>query len=308
MRLLCLLCLGVHGITAQAEVDFVKNIQPIFEAKCLKCHGAERPRAGLSMHTRAALIKGARAGEVIVLGKPDESILVERIGLPDGDELRMPPEGQGLTKDQQQLVAAWIREGAKWPKELVLKDPAEQGAPKTSKVVKGVPITAEEKDAVAKLQAANILVMRLAQNTNLLRVDFSLRPDLLNEGVLADLKAMANLSELDLGGTSVNDAMLVHLEPLGNLTRLHLEKTQVSDEGLVHLKKLSKLEWLNLYGTTVSDAGLPHLEALQQLKKLYLWQTKVTPEGAAKLNEAVPQLEINLGIRTRTEDKTSKPE
>jgi hypothetical protein len=52
---------------------------------------------------------------------------------------------------------------------------------------------------------------------------------------------------------------------------------------------------LNLYGTQVTDEGIQQLSSLKNLKTLYLWKTGVTPEGAARLQNALPQLEVNLG-------------
>jgi hypothetical protein len=58
------------------------------------------------------------------------------------------------------------------------------------------------------------------------------------------------------------------------------------------------LEYLNLYGTQVSDEGIQQLKSLKNLRKLYLWQTRATEEGVARLQEAMPQLEVNMGIES----------
>lgn len=115
-------------------------------------------------------------------------------------------------------------------------------------------------------------------------------------GVLEDLKS---LLWLHLGGTDVTDRGLAHLAGLTSLTRLHLEKTQVSDAGLAHLDKLENLSYLNLYQTGVTDAGISHLEGLKKLKNLYLWQTKVTPAGIEKLQQALPDCEIDIGWKEK---------
>ena len=33
-------------------VDFVRDVQPIFEAKCLKCHGAEKQKSGYRLDVK----------------------------------------------------------------------------------------------------------------------------------------------------------------------------------------------------------------------------------------------------------------
>lgn len=305
-----LLILGIvtgAASTARAEVDFVKDIQPLLEAKCVKCHGPERPKAGLSMHNRDVLVAGGKGGEVVVVGNAAESILIERINYPEDDELRMPPpeEGPPLSQAEKDLFSAWINEGMKWPEDVVLKIP---DMPKAGVEETGLPITDEEKLALVKIQDTGALAMRLAQNTNWLRVDFSLQREAVPGETLALLKDMPNLMELDLGGLPITDEDLAHVAELTNLRRLQLQKTNITDAGLEHLKGLTKLESLNLYGTEVTDAGLEQLKELTNLKKLYLWQSKATKEGAAGLAEAIPELDVNLGYEEPAPAPEEKPE
>jgi hypothetical protein len=100
-----------------AEVDFEKQVAPILTANCLKCHNGVKTRAGLNLATREKALKGSDAGEVLVPGKPEESLLIQRAA--DGS---MPPEADGsrLSKEEVYLLTAWVKAGAKWPEGLVL--------------------------------------------------------------------------------------------------------------------------------------------------------------------------------------------
>ncbi|MCS6852881.1 MAG: hypothetical protein NZ700_17110 [Gemmataceae bacterium] len=295
---------------AAAEVDFAKEIRPILEQHCLKCHGPDKPKAGLRLDTREELLKGSKINDQVVIpGKAAESLLYQVIILPETDESRMPPEGKPLSKAQTDKIRDWINEGLNWPKDIVLRAPGVPAKPAAAEA--GLPITPEEKVAVEKLQKTGALVLRLAQNTNWLRVDFAYAKEVKDED-LALLKDMPNLYELGLAGTTVTDAGLVHLQGLKNLTRLQLQNTKITDAGLVHLKGLEKLVSLNLYGTAVTDAGLEHLKGLTSLRKLYLWQTKVTEAGAKKLAEAPPEVVIDRGYEAAAPEtkpeETKKPE
>ena len=68
-------------------------INPVLEAKCVSCHGAEKDKGKLRMHTKESLVKGGRgAGDaIIVKGEVEESELIFRITLPKDDEEAMPP-------------------------------------------------------------------------------------------------------------------------------------------------------------------------------------------------------------------------
>src|SRR5947208_14646923 len=84
---------------AAAEVDFAKEIQPLLEANCLKCHGADTAKAGLRLDSKKALMDGSKKNEnVVVPGKADESILYNLVSAAKTAKERMPPEGDPLPK------------------------------------------------------------------------------------------------------------------------------------------------------------------------------------------------------------------
>lgn len=98
----------------QKEVTFAKDIKPIFEQACFKCHGEEKQKAKLRVDSVEAIKKGSENGEIIVVGNSSKSSLVHTVaGLIE--DMMMPPEGKAdpLTKDQIALLRAWIDQGAK---------------------------------------------------------------------------------------------------------------------------------------------------------------------------------------------------
>ena len=98
----------------QAGVTFAKDIKPLFEKSCVKCHGPEKQKGKLRLDTLEATLKGGENGKILAAGKSADSGLVHAIARLDEDEA-MPPEGKGdpLTKEQVGLVRAWIDQGAK---------------------------------------------------------------------------------------------------------------------------------------------------------------------------------------------------
>ena len=97
-------------------VDFDKEVYPIFRSKCFKCHSGPKAKKGLRYDDKRTL-KEFIDGEdkVIVTGKPLESLLLQKAGLPRDDTDAMPPPRRGdpLTNDEMRLIAKWIEEGAK---------------------------------------------------------------------------------------------------------------------------------------------------------------------------------------------------
>jgi hypothetical protein len=100
---------------AEGLALFEAEIRPIFEESCFECHGAElrRPRGGLRMHTREALLEGGSLGPAVRPGDLDGSPLVEAVRYLD-DESGMPPEGP-LAEDQVRAIERWVELGAPWP-------------------------------------------------------------------------------------------------------------------------------------------------------------------------------------------------
>ena len=96
-----------------ADVDFEKDIKPIFRARCASCHGPVKQESGLRLDAGTLVLKGGSA-PVIEPGQSKKSELVVRV-LSEEESERMPPEGARLTKAQVDLIRSWIDEGAKIP-------------------------------------------------------------------------------------------------------------------------------------------------------------------------------------------------
>lgn len=106
-------CVGVTQSLAVADEGpapkFESDIAPILEARCLKCHGDGKLEAGLDLRRRFLILKGGDSGAGFVEGKPEESLLLQKI---DADE--MPPKEEGRLDDKQKtLLRRWISGGAK---------------------------------------------------------------------------------------------------------------------------------------------------------------------------------------------------
>src|SRR5687767_822415 len=100
---------------AQRTIDFVKDVQPIFRAACIKCHGPELAESEYRLDVREiALTKGAAYAPNIVPKKSAESPLIQFVaGQVDG--MQMPAKGTKLTAKQIGILRAWIDQGANWP-------------------------------------------------------------------------------------------------------------------------------------------------------------------------------------------------
>lgn len=108
-------------VAAAAGVDFIRDVQPIFENKCLECHNPNKVKGKLLMDSAEAVLKGGSAGPGLVAGQPDNSEIIKRIVLPKDHDDIMPPKGGPLAANEIDVLKRWIAEGAQWPQGLVLQ-------------------------------------------------------------------------------------------------------------------------------------------------------------------------------------------
>ncbi len=101
-------------IIPDSNVSYSQYIQPVFNLKCINCHGNGEVSAGLNLTTWSGTIADPN---VVFPGKPENSSLVWAIrGNYQANAEPMPPVGSSykpLTQNQVDGVVTWIKEGAK---------------------------------------------------------------------------------------------------------------------------------------------------------------------------------------------------
>lgn len=80
--------------STQKGLTYAKDIRPLFEASCFRCHGEERHRGDLRLDSLDAVLKGGQDGKILTPGKSKESLLVVAVAQID-DESAMPPKRGG---------------------------------------------------------------------------------------------------------------------------------------------------------------------------------------------------------------------
>ena len=93
------------------QVDYSTQIQPIFNNNCTSCHDYGHS-SGLNLTSYAGVIAGSNNGAVVITGDHANSVLYNRITLPESDQQFMPKNGSPLSQSDIDLIAQWIDEGA----------------------------------------------------------------------------------------------------------------------------------------------------------------------------------------------------
>lgn len=100
------------------DVTYEKDIKPIFDNSCVKCHGQQKPKGKLQLTSLPAVLKGGEDGKVVEPGNSAKSMLIHNIAhVGDPDDYMPPPHNKAgigpLTPEQIGLIRAWIDQGAK---------------------------------------------------------------------------------------------------------------------------------------------------------------------------------------------------
>ncbi len=115
--LVLLSALAAVGLQGQSRVDFTRDIEPIFAARCYQCHGTKMQLGGLRLDRRSSALKGGGSGMAsMVPGHGAESLLITYVSGSNAKNV-MPPSGERLTAAQIDLLRTWIDQGAVYPVE-----------------------------------------------------------------------------------------------------------------------------------------------------------------------------------------------
>src|SRR5215203_2854277 len=96
------------------KIDYNTQVKPIFNKKCITCHGGVKAKSDFSLLFREDALKPAKSGKYpIVPGYPGKSEMIRRITEKDEEE-RMPYKHDPLTKEEISILRKWIKQGAEW--------------------------------------------------------------------------------------------------------------------------------------------------------------------------------------------------
>ena len=134
--------------SAARPIDFTRDIKPILQVSCVRCHARGRDRGGFSIETRERMLKGGDDGPALVPGDSASSHLIALVAGLDPDEV-MPKKGSRLTSEQIGLLRAWIDQGAAWDSGVSFARPAPQNlVPRVPDLPSGASLPANPADRI----------------------------------------------------------------------------------------------------------------------------------------------------------------
>src|SRR5262245_6754326 len=107
--------------TDTAKIEFFESkVRPVLANSCYDCH-TDSANGGLRVDSREALLKGGKRGPAIVIGKPEESLLIKAV-THSHETLRMPKDAPKLSEPEINHLIQWVKDGAHWPAAAAAKN------------------------------------------------------------------------------------------------------------------------------------------------------------------------------------------
>ncbi len=106
-------------LQADEPIQFNRDVRPILASACLRCHGldekARQADLRLDNSTSAFEQRGEEKIAAIVAGKPEDSLIWQRILSTDADEVMPPPDAnRQLSAEEKEILRKWIEQGASY--------------------------------------------------------------------------------------------------------------------------------------------------------------------------------------------------
>ena len=120
--LLTVVCAGFLE-AQEATVDFSRDVVPILQQHCIRCHRPDNRKGEVSLATAEDLIGNG----YVQVGEAEASQLIKLITPQGGKPPRMPQDGPPLSDKQVGVLRTWITSGAQWPDILVIQEVAKAG-------------------------------------------------------------------------------------------------------------------------------------------------------------------------------------
>ncbi len=126
---------ATRAMAAPGDVDFGRQIRPLLADKCFSCHGLNRDadETDLQMDTKEGLFAKLSDGLAVVPGKPEESLIYQRL-VDEDEDVRMPPAdyAKKIKPAEIELIKNWIKQGAPWKQHWSMVAPKRSELPKVS--------------------------------------------------------------------------------------------------------------------------------------------------------------------------------
>jgi ankyrin repeat protein len=132
VAVVCVLVTGTAFGQDPVKIDFARDVQPLFKAHCVECHGPKQQKNGFRLDRRRDAMRGGIARPIAPGTSEASRLYLRLIGNRYGQQ--MPPEGT-LSDAEVKVIKAWIDQGAEWPDDASGEPPVTPPDPKAARLM-----------------------------------------------------------------------------------------------------------------------------------------------------------------------------
>jgi len=287
-------------------IVFDNLVKPVFDKKCASCHNPDKVKGELILTDIKSIKAGGKNGKLFEPGKPEISLLLQRIHLPVGEKKHMPPaDKMQLTEEEVSLLNLWIKGNADFKQKVIdlpVKDSLRLLAANLLKPAEPreeqFNFAAADKQTIQKLNNNYRVVYALSKESPALAVNIYNKNAYSIKSIDELAPVKAQVVSLELNKMPVKDADLKSISQFENLRTLNLNFTDVTGTGLKNLTLLKHLQSLSLSGTNLSFQDLLlQMRSFQSLNKLAVWDTGLSDDEMNQLQKSNKNIELISGFK-----------
>jgi Leucine-rich repeat (LRR) protein len=158
-----------------------------------------------------------------------------------------------------------------------------------------MPVAAAAEKIIASLQAAGVVIVPVAANSNYLSASMINVPAPSDSVIQLLQKLQPQIIWMKADYLPATEQLVKAISSLSNLSRLSWAHGKLTDKYLPAFQSLSQIQYLNLSNNPISRDALLSLQSLPKLQSLYIWNTKIVGNEIAALTSAFPHTQLDTG-------------
>lgn len=285
------------------EVDstttiFEAAIAPIFNQKCISCHGPDKVKGDLRLDSREYILKGGESGDILKTSSSGDPILLKLIHLPIDHEAHMPPDGKlQLTETEMAILRNWINKGGDFDiglNELAAEDSLVELIDEYIATNRKVEIKTDLPD-LADFNTDYCTVNYLFYGTDQVEVNFFQGSFYDRETLNKLLLIKDNIVRLNMQNMPLEKEDLDIILQFVNLEKVNLNSTGLTISEIENLKSIGNLKSLAICGIEFNENELDRLLSDSKFTAINVWTDNLNRAQLEKLITKYPAIDFTIG-------------
>jgi len=275
------------------------GVAPILNQKCISCHGIDKSKANLQLHTPESILKGSENGDILKSSLKGESVFHKRIHLPMEDEEHMPPDGKlQLTPDELRILTLWIKSGSNFEQRLggLAKDDS------LYLLVNKYQAAANQKASLnfnlpglEEFNSNYCSVNYLFNGSDEVEVNFFQGANYNRENLKKLEKIKSSIVSLNMQGMPLTKDDIDIVLQFSNLRKVNLNSTGLEIGSLERLKSLTKLKSVSISGIDFDETEFDKFLDGAKFTAVNVWSQKAGKKQLEKVIAKYPDIKIIVG-------------